>query len=186
MSDVKTIKPKELAKIHEEQGVKLIDVRTPAEFREIHAPIAVNIPLDKLDVKHIQERQNGNGAEPVYVICQSGNRSTRACQKLIEAGITNVVSVEGGTSAWDQLGLPVNRGKKTISLERQVRIAAGFLVLTGALLGMFVNPWFSGLSAFVGAGLMFAGITDTCGMAMLLAKMPWNQVSDNKQKQCHV
>lgn len=186
MADVKTIKPEELAKIHEEQDVELIDVRTPAEFREIHTSIAVNIPLDKLDAKYINELQNGNGSEPVYVICQSGNRSSRACQKLIEAGITNVVSVEGGTNAWNRLGLPVNRGKKTISLERQVRIAAGFLVLTGALLGMFVNSWFSGLSAFVGAGLMFAGITDTCGMAMILAKMPWNQVSNCEQKQCHV
>ncbi len=186
MAEIKTIKPEELAKLHEAKGVDLIDVRTPAEFREVHSPIAVNIPLDKLRAEHVKQRKNGNESDPVYVICQSGNRSTQACQKLIESGITNVVSVEGGTKAWDQLGLPVNRGKKTISLERQVRIAAGFLVLTGAILGMFVNPWFSGLSAFVGAGLMFAGITDTCGMAMMLAKMPWNQVSGSEQKQCRV
>ena len=183
MTEIKMIKPEELAKLHEEKGIHLIDVRTPAEFRELHTPIAVNIPLDTLNAEEIKQLQNGNGADPIYVICQSGNRSTRACQKLIEAGVTNVVSVEGGTTVWAQQGLPVIRGKKTISLERQVRIAAGFLVLLGASLGMFINPWFSGLSAFVGAGLMFAGITDTCGMAMLLAKMPWNQVSGCEKKQ---
>lgn len=186
MTDIKMIQPEELAKLHDENNILLIDVRTPAEFREIHAPIAVNIPLDRLNAEQVKQAQNGNEADPIYLICQSGNRSSRACQKLTETGISNVVSVEGGTTAWAQQGLPVKRGKKTISLERQVRIAAGFLVLTGALLGMFVNPWFSGLSAFVGAGLMFAGLTDTCGMAMMLAKMPWNQVSSNENKQCQV
>jgi rhodanese-related sulfurtransferase len=87
--------------------------------------------------------------------------------------------VTGGTVAWEQAGLPVKRGKKAISLERQVRIAAGFLTLLGAVLGFFVHPYFIGLSAFIGAGLMFAGITDTCGMGMMLAKMPWNQCKDD-------
>ncbi|QDT30098.1 Inner membrane protein YgaP [Gimesia panareensis] len=184
MSEIKTIKPEELARLHKEQGVEVVDVRTPAEFREVHATIARNVPLDKICAEHIEELTHGNADAQVYIICQSGNRSSRACQKLIDAGCVNVISVEGGTKAWEALGLPVERGKKTISLERQVRIAAGFLVFTGAMLGMFVNPWFSGISAFVGAGLMFAGITDTCGMAMVLAKMPWNQVSGCEQKQC--
>jgi rhodanese-related sulfurtransferase len=99
-----------------------------------------------------------------------------ACEKLQAAGYTNVVNVEGGTKAWDEAGLPVVRGQKAISLERQVRIAAGTLVLIGALLGYFAHPYWIGLSAFVGAGLIFAGVTDTCGMAMLLARMPWNRV----------
>ena len=86
-----------------------------------------------------------------------------------------MVNVQGGTAAWEQAGLPVVRGKKAVSLERQVRIVAGFLALTGALLGFFVNIHFIWLSAFIGAGLMFAGITDTCGMGMMLAKMPWNR-----------
>jgi Protein of unknown function (DUF2892) len=88
-----------------------------------------------------------------------------------------VVNVEGGMLACIEAGLQVVRGKKAISLERQVRIAAGLLVVLGSLLGWFVHPAFIGLSAFVGAGLLFAGITDTCGMGMLLARMPWNQVS---------
>ena len=101
----------------------------------------------------------------------------QACAKFIAAGFTNVVNVEGDTLVWAEAGLPVVRGKKAISLERQVRIAAGSLVLTGAILGWLVHPAFIGLSAFVGAGLVFAGVTDTCGMGLLLARMPWNQVA---------
>lgn len=157
------------------QTIDLIDVRTPAEFREVHVDFARNVPLDRLDSQAVKSQHSG-ADQPLYVICRSGSRGKQACDKLAAAGL-NVVNVEGGTLAWDAAGLPVVRGKKTISLERQVRIAAGFLVLAGAVLAMTVHPYFAGLSAFVGAGLMFAGITDTCGMAMLLARMPWNQVS---------
>jgi hypothetical protein len=83
-----------------------------------------------------------------------------------------------------EVGLPVVRGKKTISLERQVRIAAGLLVLIGSLLGWLVHPVFIGLSAFVGAGLVFAGVTDTCGMGLMLARMPWNQVQETGSACC--
>lgn len=170
------ISVRELAEKQSQGEIDLIDVRTPVEFREVHAIGAKNIPLDRLKPKDIGEQRNGRSAEPIYVICRSGGRSSQAAQKFIDAGMENVISVDGGTAAWEQAGLPVQRGKKAISLERQVRIAAGFLVLVGAVLS-FVNPYFVGLSAFVGAGLMFAGITDTCGMAMMLAKMPWNQCS---------
>ncbi|HSG69326.1 MAG TPA: DUF2892 domain-containing protein, partial [Planctomycetaceae bacterium] len=86
--------------------------------------------------------------------------------------------LEGGMVQWEADGLSVVRGKKSISLERQVRIAAGTIVFIGAMLGYFVDPAWVLLSAFVGAGLVFAGVTDTCGMGMMLARMPWNQVSD--------
>jgi rhodanese-related sulfurtransferase len=172
MSDVKTISVNELAMLNEKQGVELLDVRTPAEFGELHATVASNAPLESLDPHSVMHDRKD---KTVYLICRGGNRSAMACRKFHEAGYDNVVSVEGGTSAWHSAGLPVVQGKKAISLERQVRIAAGFLALVGGLLGIFVHPYFAGLSAFVGAGLMFAGITDTCGMAMLLAKMPWNQ-----------
>jgi hypothetical protein len=116
----------------------------------------------------------------MYFVCRSGGRSKSACEKMITAGITNVVSVDGGTSACETAGLPVVRGKKAMSLERQVRIAAGALVAIGAALATFgPDPIWknigAGLAAFVGCGLVFAGITDTCGMAMLIARMPWNQ-----------
>jgi rhodanese-related sulfurtransferase len=171
---VATISPQDLAECIERGEVReIIDVRTPAEFREVHAPAARNVPLDELT----PEKVVGTPADrPIYFVCQGGGRSAKACQKLIGGGITNVVSVEGGTHAWQAAGLPVVRGKKAISLERQVRIAAGSLVLLGILLAYVVHPYLIGLSAFVGAGLVFAGVTDTCGMAMLLARMPWNKV----------
>jgi rhodanese-related sulfurtransferase len=181
MSASTTVSVNRLAELGKQGEVDVIDVRTPVEYREVHATIARNTPLESLDPHAVMQSRNGSGENPLYVMCRSGNRSSQACKKFVDAGYTNVVNVEGGTAAWDQAGLPVIRGKKAMSLERQVRIAAGFLVLLGAVLGHFVNPYFIGLPAFVGAGLMFAGITDTCGMAMMLAKMPWNQVKDTAE-----
>ena len=179
-----TISPQDLSQLRASgRHVELIDVRTPVEFREVHVDFARNVPLDRLDPAAIRAERNGSGEEPLYVICRSGARGNQACEKLAAAGL-NVVNVEGGTSAWDGAGLPVVRGKKAISLERQVRIAAGFLTLLGAVLALTVHPYFAGLSAFVGIGLMFAGITDTCGMAMVLARMPWNQVAANSGGAC--
>ena len=176
MSELATVSVNRLSELDRQGGVDLIDVRTPAEFGEIHATIARNTPLESLDPAAVMKARNGTADQPLYVICRSGNRSSKACEKFIQAGYSDVVNVEGGTSAWEQAGLPVVRGKKAMSLERQVRIAAGSLVLLGAVLS-FWNIYFACLSGFVGAGLMFAGITDTCGMAMMLAKMPWNQVT---------
>jgi rhodanese-related sulfurtransferase len=176
---IRTITPAELNNLCQKGDIDLIDVRTPVEFREVHCVHARNVPLDSLDPKKIMEAR-GTTEKPLYVICRSGSRGGKACEAFLNAGYTNVINVEGGTMAWDTAGFPVNRGKKAISLERQVRIAAGFLVFVGAVLALTVNPNFAALSAFVGAGLMFAGITDTCGMGMLLAKMPWNQVSSPK------
>lgn len=175
---VATISPAALFEKHQRgETVELIDVRTPAEYREVHATIARPEPLDRLDAAAIANARSSAPGEPLYVICLSGNRGKTACERLLAAGLTNIVNVEGGTRAWEAAGLPVVRGKRTISLERQVRIAAGSLVLLGTILGAFVHPYFLGLAGFVGAGLVFAGITDTCGMGMMLAKMPWNQAS---------
>jgi rhodanese-related sulfurtransferase len=174
---IAVIKAQELAELcNEGKKIDLIDVRTPVEYREVHVEIARNIPLDQLDVAAFLQSRNGSANEPLYFICRSGNRSQQACEKFLKAGFSNVVNIEGGTLACVKAGLPVIRGKKAISLERQVRIAAGSLVLLGAALS-FVHPAFIGLSAFIGAGLVFAGITDTCGMGLLLARMPWNQSS---------
>lgn len=155
--------------------IDLIDVRTPVEYREVHVDIARNVPLDQLDPAAVMQARNGSANDPLYLICRSGSRGEQACEKFVKAGFTNAVNIEGGTIACVEAGLPVVRGKKSMSLERQVRIAAGSLVVLGAVLGWFVHPGFIGLSAFVGAGLVFAGITGTCGMGMILARMPWNR-----------
>lgn len=159
----------------------LIDVRTPSEYRNLHVPGAVLEPLDSLDSSRLL--QNHSPQTPLYVICQSGTRATQAIRRLQKAGVRLCVLVEGGTAGWAAAGLPVERQPgTTISLERQVRIVAGTLVLAGTLLGMFWNRFFLGLPAFIGAGLVFAGITDTCGLGMLLARMPWNRAAVESRK----
>ncbi len=160
------------------EAADLLDVRTPAEFAAQHAAGARSLPLDQLDASaFLRLREHaGAGERPVYLLCQSGKRAAMAADKLAAAGCTCAVVVDGGTAAWAAAGLPCeSTGRGVISLERQVRIAAGSLVLAGVVLGGFVHPLFIWLSAFVGAGLIFSGITDFCGMALILAKMPWNQ-----------
>ncbi len=172
-----TITPRALAELCARgQKIEIIDVRTPTEYRELHVAQARNLPLDQLDQRTMAEARDAARQEPLYVICRSGGRARQACEKFLSFGDANVVNVEGGTLAWADCGLPVVRGQKTVSLERQVRIAAGSLVLLGAALGWFVHPAFFVLAAFVGAGLVFSGVTDTCGMGLLLARMPWNRV----------
>lgn len=173
---MKTIKPVELQNLLATQpDLPVLDVRTPVEFAEVHVPQARNEPLDQFDPRALLATGGLSKERPVYLLCRSGGRASKAAEKLAKEGLDNAVVVEGGTLAWIEAGLPVNRGAaKVISLERQVRIAAGALVLAGVLLACFVHPYFIGLSAFVGAGLVFAGITDWCGMGLLLAKLPWN------------
>jgi rhodanese-related sulfurtransferase len=153
------------------RSIPFIDVRTPAEYGSAHAEGASNHPMESLDLNNFSFSKS----DEIHVICQSGGRSMKVCQKLEAAGFEKVVNVEGGTSAWLDANLPSVTGKKAMSLERQVRIAAGSLVVIGAAVGYFVHPGGFALSAFVGAGLVFAGVTDTCGMGMLIARMPWNR-----------
>jgi rhodanese-related sulfurtransferase len=173
---MKTISPPEFQKLLAEQpGLPVLDVRTPAEYAGVHVKEARNVPLGDLNPQKLY----GEGAlrkdQPVYLFCQSGGRARKAAEQFAEDGFDNGVVIEGGTAAWIDAGLPVERGSvKVISLERQVRIAAGSLVLAGVLLSWFVNYAFIALTAFVGAGLVFAGLTDFCGMGLLLAKLPWN------------
>jgi len=173
---MKTISPSELQKLLAAQpNLPLLDVRTPIEFAEVHVAPARNEPLDGLRPRALVESGVLPPDQPVYLLCRSGARAAKAAERFARDGFPQTVVVEGGTLAWIEAGLPVTRGAvKVISLERQVRIAAGSLVLVGALLGWLVHPGFIGLAAFVGAGLGFAGITDFCGMGLLLAKMPWN------------
>jgi len=171
---MKTISPSELQKILAAQpSVPVIDVRTPMEFAEVHVPQARSSPLDELKPSSLQLIKT----QPVYLLCRSGQRATKAAEKFAKEGFAQPIVVEGGTLAWIEANLPVTRSAmKTISLERQVRIVAGALVFVGVLLAHFVNHHFIWLAGFVGAGLVFAGITDICSMGLLLAKMPWNKL----------
>lgn len=174
-NNFQSIAPAELKSLLEKrEPVHLIDVRTSREFQEVHLTDAVNLPLDRMKPESLP-----TDGQPIIFICKSGMRGRTAAEKSSTCR-ENVYNVDGGTDACIALNLPVVRGKKSISLERQVRIAAGSLVLLGVLLAYLAHPAFIILSAFVGSGLVFAGVTDTCGMAMLLAKMPWNQCRTNQ------
>src|SRR5690606_19058597 len=116
---IQTISPQELEQLRRNgKVIDLIDVRTPVEFREVHVAQARNVPLDRLDASAIQAERHGSAAEPLYVICRSGNRAKQACETLLAAGVQTVVNVEGGTIACEAAGLEVVRGKATIALER--------------------------------------------------------------------
>jgi rhodanese-related sulfurtransferase len=157
------------------ENLAFVDVRSPAEYEAVHATGAKLFPLDALNPRRISSELGISAQAPVLLLCASGNRARKAAEKFHAEGIPHCLVVEGGTKAWEAAGLPVVRGKGAISIERQVRIGAGMMVLLGVLLGSWVEPLWFFLSGLVGAGLIFAGITDWCGMGMLLAKMPWNQ-----------
>ncbi len=157
------------------RSVDLIDVRTPAEYREVHAGCARLVPLDSLDPGAVMRERAGSGDEPLYIICRSGARSRKACAAFVKAGYTNVVNVEGGMSAWEEAGLPVVRGRSTIRLPYQVWVAAGLLTLLGTYLGASVHPSFYALSATAGAALLVTGLRDDVSLEVLMGRMPWNR-----------
>lgn len=152
----------------------LCDVRSGVEYEGKHLPEAENIPLDTIESGEALNRLPKD--KSIILICKSGVRSQKALNCLKEAGYTNLETVEGGMDRCAKEDFDFIENKNVISLERQVRIAAGSLVVIGVVLSLFVSQSFIALSAFVGAGLVFAGITDTCGMGMLLLKAPWNKV----------
>lgn len=178
----KFVTPGELQKRLQDEKTVLIDVREPIEFAGGHIKGAQSCPLDKLDPKTLQEKFSGKN---LIFSCQSGARSDQAVQKFkMETG-KDVGQLQGGFSAWESAGLPIERlmKKAPISIFRQVMIASGSLVLLGLILGLTVHPAFLTLTGFVGAGLIFAGVTGFCGMAKILGMMPWNRVPENLSNQ---
>lgn len=156
----------------------ILDVRTAAEVKASALPDCLHIPLHELTPARLQNEieKSGKSGAQVYLLCQGGKRAEMAANQLAGNVDAELVIIEGGMNAVQAAQIPLQQtGKTVMSLERQVRIAAGFLVLTGVILGFVVNSGFFVLSGFVGAGLMFAGITDTCMMGMLIARMPWNR-----------
>jgi rhodanese-related sulfurtransferase len=158
--------------------VRLLDVRTPAEFETAHIRGAYNVPLDILN-EHAREIRIVN--EPVVLVCASGQRAKKAEAALVEAGMAQLHVLDGGMTAWTSAGLPIVRGRERMSLERQVRIVAGGLAAVGGALAIFVNPLFGVVPTVIGSGLVCAGVTNTCGMAMMLARLPYNRT-----QQCDV
>ena len=156
-------------------GALLLDVRSPGEFRSGRVQGAVNLPLENVAAESVRALLVGNDQKTVVLLCASGGRARTAAKKLEASGLKTLV-VQGGTNSCQQAGLPMDKDAGgVISIERQVRIAAGTLVFGGVMLGANVHPGFYGLSAFVGAGLVFAGVTEWCGMGLLIARAPWNK-----------
>jgi rhodanese-related sulfurtransferase len=168
------LSPTALVQLRRERPeTRLLDVRTPGEFESEHIAGAYNVPLDLL-AEHGPEIRAGV-QEPVVLVCRSGQRARKGEEALKAAGMRNLHVLDGGMTAWVSAGLPVSRGAPRMSLERQVRIAAGALAATGGFLALLVSPVFATIPALVGSGLVFAGVTDTCAMGMLLAKLPYNR-----------
>ncbi|MFF0333833.1 rhodanese-like domain-containing protein [Streptomyces fimicarius] len=161
-------------RLHE---LTVIDVRTPGEYASGHLPGALNVPLDQIrralpDIRHAAERGD------ILVVCASGARSENACRMLAEHHIA-AATLSGGTGAWaadgHDLHRPQGAARAAWGMERQVRFTAGSVVLTGLLLGILVHPAFQLLAAGIAAGLVFSALTNTCGMAAVLAKLPHNR-----------
>lgn len=153
--------------------VRLLDVRMPGEHESVHIRGAYNVPLDRLGEHGAEIR--AHVSSPVVLICQSGQRARLAEKALTAAGMPNLHVLDGGVSGWIASGLPVIRGAERLSLERQVRISAGTLAGLGGLLALLVNPLFALLPTFIGGGLVFAGVTNRCGLALLLGRLPYNR-----------
>ncbi len=172
MSQFSYSSPKETAEALKKGGV-LIDVREPGEFQTESVEGSINIPLSSFGATYSKLKSS----ETTYVLCQVGARAASAAAHLAQKGFPSVIVVSGGINAWKHEDLPTMRGARHIwPMERQVRFAAGLLILTGIGLS-FINPWFLGISAFVGCGLVFSGLTGWCGMALILAHFPWNKNS---------
>lgn len=150
----------------------LVDVRTPGEYASVHIAGSRLIPLDQLDAVSLRESLAG---QRCVVVCQSGMRARRAAEQLEAAGVDAVV-LEGGVAAWQQAGMPVERGAGGgLPLQRQVFLVIGAMALAGGILALTKDPRWVWLSMFAGAGLILAGATGFCPLALLMAKMPWNQ-----------
>jgi rhodanese-related sulfurtransferase len=164
-------------RLHE---LTVIDVRTPGEYADGHIPGALNIPLDQLG-RAMSGIRDAAARGEVLIVCASGARSENACRQLADNGV-HTATLAGGTIAWAAQGHDLDRPqgaacdtKAKWGMERQVRLTAGSVVLIGLLLGLVVHPVFQILSAGIAAGLVFSAVTNTCGMAAMLAKLPYNR-----------
>jgi rhodanese-related sulfurtransferase len=160
----------------------VVDVREPAEHAAENILGATLLPLGNITQKALPEL----GSKKLVIHCRSGKRAASACEKLLtEDPNLEVYNLEGGISAWSAAGYKVeSSGKFFLPLDRQVQLTIGLGVLIGSLLAYFVNPLFFLLTGFFGAGLTFAGLSGFCGLAMVMAKMPWNQIAGSGTSCC--
>lgn len=172
MNDLTPVTPTDLAASLKAKKLTLVDIREPDEYAREHIPGAISLPLSKLEAGHVNFETHGE----IAFHCKSGMRTNSNCARLSQHVGGPAYVLTGGLDAWKKAGLAVaGNANAPIEIIRQVQITAGGLVLIGAGLAVFVHPAFIGLSAFVGAGLMFSGASGWCGMANLLALMPWNK-----------
>ncbi|NJP35625.1 rhodanese-like domain-containing protein [Micromonospora thermarum] len=150
----------------------IVDVRTPGEFETAHVAGSINLPLDQVDA-HLGRIVNDAGGR-LLLMCQSGNRATQACTKLVNAGLSGATVITGGMNAWISAGGPVERGRERWSLERQVRLIAGGIVLLSVVASIWLPPA-RFVAGFIGAGLTFAALTNTCAMGAMLSRLPYNR-----------
>lgn len=163
----------------ETRAARLIDVREYPEFAAAAIVGSVLVPLSTIEKKAEDWKKTAG----IVLICRSGRRALDAAQRLEKIGFTDLAVLEGGVEAWQTAGLPVQAAAehKPWSLERQVRTIAGSMVVLSTILGLTVSPWFFAWALFVGAGLVFAGVSDICLMATLLGKLPWNRPDSASQ-----
>jgi rhodanese-related sulfurtransferase len=151
---------------------RLLDVRAPGEFETVHIPGAYNVPLDLL--REHREEIVSHLDQNVVLVCRSGQRAALADESLRGAGLANVHILDGGMTAWEASGFPVNRGTQRWDLERQVRFVAGLIVAVSILAGIVV-PGLEWVAFAMGGGLSVAALTNTCVMGMLLSRLPYNR-----------
>lgn len=171
-SPLTPLSPQEVKARLDAGRAQLIDIREPDEFARSHVPGALSQPLSGWEAAHLTVDPDAD----VVFTCRSGMRTAGACDRLAARVTGGAYVLSGGLDGWTKAGFPVaTDAKAPLEIMRQVQIAAGSLVLLGVVLGFAVAPAFFGLSAFVGAGLTFAGATGFCGMARLLMMAPWNR-----------
>jgi rhodanese-related sulfurtransferase len=171
-SPMRTIDAATLRSRLEEDAPRILDVRTPAEFESAHIPGSYNVPLDLL--REHRDELARHIDEDVVLVCRSGGRATQAEQALGQVGLPGLRVLEGGMVGWEKADGPVNRGRQTWDLERQVRLVAGSIVVAGVT-GSTVKPGLKWVAGAIGTGLTVAALTNTCAMGAALAKMPWNR-----------
>lgn len=172
-ASIEMVLPKQAKELlQKDPQTKLLDVRSIFEFSEEHIEGAVNIPIDTLASRIRELSDLGNS---FIVLCRTGNRSPMAADMLIQSGISRIKVLDGGMIKWKEEKLGVVKGVGGISIERQVRTAAGALVLFSILMALLVHPLFIAIAIFIGCGLVYSGLTDNCLMGMLLMKIPYNK-----------